>query len=170
MSYAIAVSSKTGNTRLVADGLEREFGRDVVYFGGIPRTPDDLSGAENVLVGFWTDKGTCDGEVASFLAGLHGKRVFLFGTAGFGGSRAYFEQIASRAAENLAPDSELVGWEMCQGRMSPAVRERFERMLEQNPGDARAQAMVDNFDRALEHPNEADVQAVADAARRAFGA
>ena len=38
------------------------------------------------------------------------------------------------------------------------VRERYETMLEENPGDARMKAMIENFDRALSHPDEADLE------------
>lgn len=46
--------------------------------------PDD---AECIFVGFWTDKGTCDDNITAFLNKLENKKVFLFGTAGFGGEQ-----------------------------------------------------------------------------------
>ena len=58
-----------------------------------------------VLVGFWTDKGTCDESTAQFLQQLENKQVFLFGTAGFGGSAEFFQQILNRVTQNLAPVS-----------------------------------------------------------------
>lgn len=91
MSYAVVFSSKTGNTELVAKAIREELGTDgCVYFG----MPDaEALKAETLYVGFWTDKGTCDGASAAFLSTLEGKRVFLFGTAGFGGAQTYFDQI-----------------------------------------------------------------------------
>lgn len=49
--------------------------------------------ADVVFVGFWCDKGSCSPAVQHFLQGLAGKRVFLFGTCGFGESDEYFAQI-----------------------------------------------------------------------------
>lgn len=98
MSYAIVYSSKTGNTRLLADAIREVAGDDCIYFG----EPSDAALSADILyVGFWTDKGTCDSTVADFLKKLDGKKVFLFGTAGFGGSSAYFEQILGRVRTSL---------------------------------------------------------------------
>ena len=45
--------------------------------------------AEMIYVGFWTDKGTADQACLELLGRLRNKKIFLFGTAGFGGSEAY---------------------------------------------------------------------------------
>ena len=54
----------------------------------------------------------------------------------------------------------LGGW-MCQGRMPGSVRARFAAQLEQDPENANAKRMLENFDRALSHPDEADLAAAA---------
>ena len=41
-------------------------------------------------------KGDCAAATAEFLAKLHKKNVFLFGTCGFGGSDAYYETVYRR--------------------------------------------------------------------------
>ena len=107
-------------------------------------------------------KGTCDEQIAQFLQSLSGQKVFLFGTAGFGGAPAYFEQILNRVRENLPETTELIGSYMCQGKMPAAVRARYEAM-EDNP---RRAAMIENFDRALSHPDAQDLDALANAVRR----
>lgn len=90
MSYAIVFSSKTGNTALLAQTLQEQLPQaDCCYFGA----PDAAAlAADTLYVGFWTDKGKADADTLDFLQQLHGKRVFLFGTAGFGGSAPYFER------------------------------------------------------------------------------
>ena len=94
-----------------------------------------------------------DEEIARFLRSLTSQRVFLFGTAGFGGAPAYFEQILGRVRENLGPEVPVIGTFMCQGRMPQAVRDRYEAM-EDSP---RRTAMLENFDRAASHPDEQDL-------------
>ena len=47
-------------------------------------------------IGFWTDKGNADQKTLELLSKLKNKKIFLFGTAGFGGSDAYFEKIPVR--------------------------------------------------------------------------
>lgn len=73
MSYAIVYSSKTGNTRLLADAIREVAGDDCIYFG----EPSDAALSADILyVGFWTDKGTCDSTVADFLKKWMRKRYF----------------------------------------------------------------------------------------------
>ena len=151
MSYAIVYSSHTGNTALLAQTIRETLPQeDCVYFGA--PDPSALT-AETVYVGFWTDKGTCDTSIAQFLQSLTNQKVFLFGTAGFGGAAAYFEQILNRVKENLGDSTELIGTYMCQGKMPPSVRTRYEQM-EDGP---RRTAMLENFDQALSHPNAEDL-------------
>lgn len=151
MSYAVVFSSKTGNTELLAKTIREALGTDgCVYFG----MPDAAAlKADTLYVGFWTDKGTCDGASAAFLSTLEGKRVFLFGTAGFGGAQSYFDQILASAAKNLPQSAVEIGHFMCQGKMPEAVRRRYEAM-EESP---RRQAMLENFDQARSHPDAADL-------------
>ena len=150
MSYAVVFSSKTGNTELLAKAIREELGTDgCVYFG----MPDAEALKDTLYVGFWTDKGTCDGASAAFLSTLEGKRVFLFGTAGFGGAQTYFDQILASAAKNLPESAVEIGRFMCQGKMPETVRQRYEAM-EESP---RRQAMLENFVQARSHPNAADL-------------
>ena len=120
-----------------------------------------------VLVGFWCDKGACTPSVAALLSALHGKRVFLFGTCGFGADQSYYQQIIDRVTSNLANDAELAGWAMCQGKMGPAVKQRYEAMLEQDPDNARAKMLLDNWVAAKDHPTKEDLDNMAAAAKKA---
>ena len=151
MSYAIVYSSVTGNTALLAQTIREALPRESCCYFGAP-DPQALS-AERIYVGFWTDKGTCDAAAAQFLRQLTGQAVFLFGTAGFGGDGAYFQRILERAEENLGPEVRVVGTYMCQGKMPPAVRRRYQAM-EDGP---RKTAMLQNFDRAASHPDQEDL-------------
>lgn len=151
MSYAIVYSSPTGNTAMLAQTIREALPQaECCYFG----EPDDQAlSAKRIYVGFWTDKGTCDEQTARFLERLTDQQVFLFGTAGFGGAAAYFDQILSRVKEKLGPEVQVIGTYMCQGKMSPAVRRRYEAM-EDSP---RRTAMLENFDKAVSHPDAQDL-------------
>ena len=109
MSYAIVFSSKTGNTRLLADTLRASLPQNECTYFGAP-APEALE-AETLYIGFWTDKGHADDTLTAFLQTLKGKRIFLFGTAGFGGSAPYFEKILAATPMGHFGDSEkdLVG-------------------------------------------------------------
>lgn len=152
MSYAIVYSSHTGNTALLAQAIRETLPQqECLYFG----TPDPKAlAAETIYVGFWTDKGTCDESTAGFLQSLTNQRIFLFGTAGFGGAPAYFQQILGRVQEKIGAQVQVIGTYMCQGKMPQGVRTRYEAM-EDSP---RRTAMLENFDRALSHPDPRDLE------------
>lgn len=151
MSYAIAYSSRTGNTAQLAQAVREALSEQECRYFGEPHA--EALVADTIYVGFWTDKGTCDEQTAHFLKGLTNHRIFLFGTAGFGGAPAYFDQILGRVKENLGPNVQVVGTYMCQGKMPQVVRDRYEAM-EDSP---RRTMMLENFDRALSHPDQQDL-------------
>lgn len=159
MTYSIVYSSKTGNTKMLADALHQALpADDCLYFGA----PDAQAlAAERIYIGFWTDKGTCDAETAAFLAQLTRQEVFLFGTCGFGGGVAYFEQILARVRDLLPESVQLVGSYLCPGKMPQSVRDRYVRIAEEEPAKcSHMQKMIFNFDCALSHPDANDLQAL----------
>lgn len=165
MKAMVVYSSRTGNTKKVANGI----------FAGIPGESKDIQNledydgkdAEVFFVGFWTDKGTCDEETGAFLRSLHGQKVFLFGTAGFGESQEYFSRILARVSECLDGTNDCIGSYMCQGRMPEAVRRRYESMMEKEP--ERMAMLIRNFDNALSHPDEKDLEGLLEAALIIWG-
>ena len=143
-------SSKTGNTKYLAEILAASWQVKAEEIGQAEVK------AELVAVGFWTDRGVADGATREFLKTLEGKQVFLFGTAGFGGSEAYFANILERTMALLPPTATVVGTFCCQGRMDAAVKERYEQLLKEKPGDETVLQMMKNYEAALPHPNVAD--------------
>lgn len=161
MTYTIVYSSRTGNTKLLADGIRSVLpAESCVYFGPVSGAEREAAQADVVFAGFWTDKGSCDEEMAGFLSGIVGKDVFLFGTAGFGGSGEYFSKILRNVGKYLDGSCRLAGTFMCQGQMLPAVRKRYEGMVGTGGDVCKVREMIENYDRALGHPNEADVEGV----------
>lgn len=214
ITCSMAVSSKSGNTKLVADALQRELSYAGVRFAASfdldaadaeSAQSEGAEGAENVegaegdeavengqsanaaasapaestfttqasdadvvFVGFWCDKGSCSTAVQHFLQGLAGKRVFLFGTCGFGESDEYFAQILDRVRAYLPADAQYIGGAMCQGKMGMGVKRRYEGMLEKDPENAQALMLIDNWNKAQSHPNEDDISRIAAAAKGAL--
>lgn len=159
MKYAICYESRTGNTAMLAERIRQSLPADDCLYYGPPA--EEALAAELIFAGFWTDKGTCPENTAAFLSGLEGKKVFFFGTAGFGGSEAYFRQILERVKTNLPESAEVRGHFLCQGKMPQAVADRYEAM-EDSP---RRTMMLENFQKALSHPNEEDLAALEKAVR-----
>ena len=163
MRYAIVFSSKTGNPKLLADTLHDSLPQDACSYFGAP-DPAALD-ADTLYVGFWTDKGTADAAILEFLEQLHGKKVFLFGTAGFGGSEGYFNQILKTVQKSLDRSNTLIGSFMCQGKMPLSVRQRYEAMKKQPIHMPNLDMLIENFDKALSHPDADDLARLKQAVR-----
>ena len=113
MKYAIVFSSQTGNTKQLAEVVSSVLPQADLCFFGSPS--QEALQAERLFIGFWTDKGRCNQEITDFLKTLNGKEVFLFGTAGFGGSQEYFDKILSSVQKHLGASNTVIGTYMCQG-------------------------------------------------------
>ena len=153
MKYSIVYNSKTGNTALLAEKLKAILPQEDNVYCGIPDKKAEET--ELIFVGFWTDKGSSDQATSAFLKRLFNKKIFLFGTAGFGGNEAYFTQILSQVKDQLDRSNTVVGTYMCQGKMPLSVRKRYESMLAQDA--EKMQRLIDNFDQARSHPNDDDL-------------
>ena len=155
MKYSVVYSSRTGNTKLLADTIMQEIPKNnCIYFGPID---DRALEADRIFVGFWTDNGVCNEETAAFLKKIGKKDVFLFGTAGLGRSVNYFDKIIHRTRALMSEKSRFIGSFMCQGKMPMALRERYMEMKKAPVPDPNLDRMIENFDIALSHPSKEDL-------------
>ena len=163
-NYSIVFSSSTGNTKKLADAVYEILPKDKCdYFGenDLKIPPSDL-----LYIGFWTDKGSADTKTLELLAKLKNKKIFLFGTAGFGESEVYFQKVLDRVKESIDESNSIIGTYMCQGKMPMAVRERYEKMKQQPNPAPNLDGLIRNFDRALTHPDDHDLEELKQAVRR----
>ena len=154
--YSIMFSSVTGNTRMLAEAIRETLPKENCDYFGVCGGAEAKS--ELLYIGFWTDKGNADAATLALLAKLRGKKIFLFGTAGFGGSEAYFRKVLDRVRQSVDASNTVIGEYMCQGKMPQAVKERYLRMKEQPEHPANLDMLLENFDRALPHPDAADLE------------
>lgn len=164
MQAMVVYSSKTGNTQKIATAI----------FAAIPGESKDMQrveeyrgkDADTFFVGFWTDQGNCDTKIANLLAGLHGKRVAVFGTCGGARDDAYYDRIIREVKSWIPADNVYLGDFLCQGKMPMQVRRRYEAMAAAGAPNPHIQAMIRNFDEALLHPDKKDEQDAAEFARK----
>lgn len=89
---------------------------------------------------------------------MRNKKIFLFGTAGFGGSEAYYQSILANVRKSIDASNRVIGEYMCQGKM-PAVCTGNARENERAAGaSGNVDALIENFDRALSHPDADDLK------------
>lgn len=154
MKYSIVYKSATGNTKILAQTIQSTWGmKDCMYFG---EPTNNLPKSDIIAIGFWTDKGNCSEDLQIFLKQLHNQRIFLFGTAGFGGTQAYFDALLNRVCQFIPNDNKILATFMCQGKMPQSVRSRYENTLKSEPNNDKMKQMIKNFDQASAHPDKND--------------
>ena len=157
MKYAVVYCSHTGNTKRVAEAIAQVIpAEDMLYFG-IPDM-DATKDADVIFAGFWTDKGSCPSALLDYFSSLHNKQIVLFGTCGFGGSAEYYDMILQRVSAFIEDDCTYVDGFMCQGKMPQTVRERYIKMKSLPNPAPNLDMLIENFDRALSHPDENDLK------------
>lgn len=166
--YSIVFSSRTGNTAELAEAVRKTLPEGTCeYFGSVNGNDGGscassaIPASETLFVGFWTNQGVADQATQQLLGQLKNRKVFLFGTAGFGGSEAYFQAILDKTKAFIDNSNTVIGTYMCQGKMPLSVRERYVKMREQPDHMPNIDAMIKNFDKALSHPDANDLEKLA---------
>lgn len=156
--YSILYSSKTGNTELLAKAIQETLpNEDCDYFGSIL---ENIPESSLLFIGFWTDKGTADNESLTLLSKLRNRKIFLFGTAGFGGSDAYFKAILEKVKVSIDQSNTVIGEYRCQGKRPASVKERYLKRKERLDAPKNLDRMIANFDKASSHPDNRDLDSL----------
>lgn len=155
MRIAIVYKGLTGNTKLVGEAIKEILKEENIIYCGEPKKELD---ADLYFIGSWTDKGMCCDEIKEFIGALENKKIAYFGTAGFGGSKEYYETLFSRVETIIPSSNEVLGSFYCQGKMPMRVRERYLSLITEHPEDKQLEVSIKNFDEALLHPNQEDLE------------
>ena len=157
LKYIPAVLAK----KLTPDQLREKLNAEVEpYITKMPKRK-----IEAILAGF--GKAAVLAKQAGFdMVQVHGDRmcgsfsssIFNHRTDVYGGSAEYFAKILSAVQAELDPSNTVVGTYMCQGRMPQSVRQRYEAMKQQPNPASNLDMLIENFDRALAHPDAGDLE------------
>ena len=93
MRALVVYSSKTGNTKAIAEVAAEAFGHDTVL-APIAEAPD-YHEFDLVAVGFWIDKGHPNHEIQKYIRRLKGKKVVLFFTLGANPDSEHAQEFAA---------------------------------------------------------------------------
>ena len=158
MKIAIIYSSHTGNTERVASAIKNALNdQEIVYFGKIPKNLSDIR-ADLYFIGSWTDKGNSSSEIVQLIQKMKKVKIAYFGTLGYGGDQRYYDQLFKRIQREMDPSNQVLGYFFCQGKMPIQIRDKYIQLLTQNPEDANLKVSIHNFDEALSHPDEQDLE------------
>lgn len=152
MRSLVVYSSKTGNTREVAEAIFDILPDEKEIFPVEDAPPGD--GYDFVAVGFWVDKGMPDQRAMAYMKNLNGATVGLFGTLGAKPDSDHARECIRKAVD-LVDGNRVMGSFLCQGRINPAIVE----MMKKHASDIHPMTpeRVANIEAAASHPDETDL-------------
>lgn len=162
----VVYSSKTGNTRKLAEGICRGLTE-----GGVPArmaAVEEKPGATDapwVLVGFWADRGNADQKALEYIRSLEGRRIGLFGTLGADPNSNHARELAKKTEALAAEKNICLGSFLCQGKIDPALTEQFKKLPPDNP-HAMNEERRKLHEEAAKHPDGEDIAAALRACRK----
>ncbi len=159
MKIAIYYSSRTGNTRKLAEYLRELLGKthEVLCFQTAPgQEPVE---AEVYLLGFWCRKSGLDDLSLKLLEGMTGKKLLAFGTMGGGSDPSYEDRVLENVRRALSERNTCLGACVCLGAVE---LERVEKRR-QLPPEHPHYVSPEKYERFLElqdRPNEEDLKRI----------
>ncbi len=158
MTYSIVYSSVTGNTEQLAQAIQQAVG--ATYCG---KPSDEALAADTIFIGFWSTRYSCGADIQDFMKQLSGKKVFLFGTAGFGDTKEFYEKILESAQTHLPASNELIGSYMCLGK----VTDKMQTHIKEGAPELYAE-IKEVLAEAAHHPNQADLDELVASVKKAL--
>jgi flavodoxin len=165
MKAIVIYSSKTGNTKKVAEAIQ----------GALPTgTPiqsvadiGDVLEYDLVFMGYWVDRGTADEAAREIMAKIGGKPVALFATLGAYPDSDHARQSLERGASCLGPDCVIVDTFICQGAVAQDLQERMKQFPADHPHAVTPERLKRWAD-ASTHPDDEDCANAARFAQESF--
>ncbi len=155
MKEAIIYDSLSGNTEELATAIKKE--KPEIYFEKINNeTKDKIKDIKILYIGTPIIKGMCTDKIKELLESLENKKIFLFVTAGYGGSEEYFDNLKRRIESVIPKSNQIIGSFFCQGKMPESVKKRYVELIKEHPDDKNLQVSLENFEQAKTHPDATD--------------
>lgn len=157
MRVLVTYSSKTGNTKKLADGIYE--GLNVEDKVLLPmKEVSSIDEYDLILAGYWVDKAQPNAESKVFLEKIKGKKVGLFATLGFWADSEHAWESLVNGEALVKADNQVVGKFICQGALDPRIIERFEKLPPEDPHAVTPEKRR-RYEIAKKHPSQVDVLA-----------
>lgn len=162
----VAVSSLTGNTRILAHAIADSL--PVAVYCEASRIPEDLSPFSAAVLCFWCDRGMAPEEICQLATRLNGMPIMCVATMGGDAqsekARTWMQET-SKALVGMGSGNTLAGIFVCRGRIDPLL---FEKMTEMAGGIVTPERERTRKESET-HPDRIDVLEAVNATRCALG-
>lgn len=155
MKIAVIYSSKTGNTRKIAEAVFKGAGADTRLLS----VEDDFESGnyDLVFIGYWVDKGSPNQEAAEFMATINNKKVALFATLGAYPDSQHAEDSLEKGKSFLGKNCEVVDSFICQGAIDPRLIEWMRTLPKDHP-HSPDKKRIKRWEDASNHPDSKDLK------------
>lgn len=157
MKILITYSSKTGNTKKLAEGLYNNLGHENMDIMPISEV-NNLDNYDTVLAGYWVDKGGPNEEAKVFMENLQGKKVGLFATLGAYPDSEHAWKSLVNGESLVSEKNTVIGKYICQGKIDKRLIESFKNLPEGHVHRVTEEKLK-RYKIAENHPNEIDILA-----------
>ena len=164
MKNVIIYSSKTGNTKKIAEAIYEVISDVEIH------SADDISHLEyeTIIIGGWIDKGTFDQKALEILKKIKNKNVAYFFTLGASIESDHAEYCKKNIEEVIISNENiLLGSFVSQGKIDPKLIAGLLNL----PKDHKmypSKERMDRWEMAKEHPSAQDLERAKDAFLRIF--
>lgn len=155
MSTLIVYSTISGNTKAVC---EKIYGA----LSGIKKIIDvknisevNYEEYENIIVGFWCDKGTMDKDSLNFVKNLKNKNLYFLGTLGARPESQHWKDVFENAKKLCSETNNFVDGLLIWGRISQAMMDMMMKFPMGHPHAPTPERLA-RWKDASTHPDEED--------------
>ncbi|MFK5952748.1 MAG: flavodoxin family protein [Desulfobacterium sp.] len=155
MKTMVVYSSKTGNTKMVAQAIHEILPHpSEIYPVETAPSPD---GYDFIVLGFWVDRGTADGKSRDYFKKIKGEKIAVFGTLGAYPDSKHAQKCLEKV-RTLTEGNECLGEFICQGKVDPALIEMMATKMKDDPHHAMTPERQARLVEAAKHPDKADLE------------
>ncbi|WOO86699.1 flavodoxin family protein [Mollicutes bacterium LVI A0039] len=158
MKKILVYSSKTGNTKKIAESINNRIELD--QFKTVKEFDVDSIATEDlIIVGGWIDKGVMNREVMELISKISNHKVAYFFTLGaYPTSMHAFDCVRNITAAFEANNNQVISHYHCQGAIDPKLMD-WMKNLPKDHGHSPDQDRLNRWEDAAKHPNQEDFHA-----------
>lgn len=155
MNILVVYSSRTGNTKRVAEIIATTMGVEAVDV----KTNPNYTSYDLVVAGYWVDRGGPNAEMKDYLQGITHKQVALFATLGADPASEHGKKSLESGIAALGEGCTCVGTFICRGKVDPVLVEQMKGRFPEGHPHAYTPEWLARIDAAFPHPTIDDLEA-----------
>lgn len=155
MKNIIVYSTISGNTKAVCERIFNVLPKEKDIVNVKEREKINFDDYDNIIIGFWCDKGSMDKDSKEFLNEIKNKNVYFVGTLGAKPNSKHWQDVYQAASELCKKENNFIDGLLIWGRISKELQERILKL----PADhfhGPTPERIQRWKEASTHPDEND--------------